>query len=96
MDDPFGPSILILIALLLAAVVRAAEAAIPFIDEGEANRRAEDGDAKARRALRLVRRSERAEFGEYRMAHALLTLFGAAAACAWPGGRLAARFAGTG
>ena len=96
MDDPFGPSIIIVIALLLAAVVRIAEAAIPFLDEGEVNRRAEEGDAKARRALRLIRRSERAEFGEYRMAHALLTLFGAAAACAWPGGRLAARFAGTG
>ena len=93
MDDPFGPSILILIALLLAAVVRAAEAAIPFIDEGEANRRAEDGDAKARRALRLVRRSERAEFGEFRMAHTLLLVAAGMAAFGWLGGALSARFA---
>ncbi|MDO4867661.1 MAG: hemolysin family protein [Clostridia bacterium] len=93
MDDPFGPSILILIALLLAAVVRAAEAAIPFIDEGEANRRAEEGDAKSRRALRLVRRSERAEFGEFRMAHALLLIAAGMAAFGWLGGALTARFA---
>ena len=61
MDDPFGPSIIIVIALALAAVVRAAEAAIPFIDEGETQRLAGDGDAKAKRALRLIRRHERAE-----------------------------------
>ena len=57
MDDPFGPSIIIVIALLLAAVVRIAEAAIPFLDEGETNRKAEEGDVKARRALRLIARS---------------------------------------
>ena len=93
MDDPFGPSIIALIALLLAAVVRVADAAIPFLDEGEINRKADEGDAKARRALRLIQRSERAEFGEFRMAHALLLIVAAVAACAAFGGRLAARFA---
>ena len=76
MDDPLSLSIIALIALILAAMVRTADAAIPFLDEGEVNRRAEEGDAKARRALRLIRRSERAEFGEYRMAHALLLMVG--------------------
>ena len=33
MDDPFGPSIIIVLSLILAALVRLAEAAIPFIDE---------------------------------------------------------------
>ena len=93
MDDPFGHSIVALIALILAAVVRAADAAIPFLDEGEINRRAEEGDAKARRALRLIRRSERAEFGEFRMAHTFLLLIGAVAAWIALGDRLAARFA---
>ncbi len=88
MDDPFGPSIFALIALILAAVVRTCEAAIPFLDEGEINRKAEEGDAKARRALRLIRRSERAEFGEFRMAHTFLLLAGAVAAWVAFGGQL--------
>ena len=92
MDDPFGPSILLFLTLLLAAVVRAAEAAIPFIDEGELKRQAEDGSARAQRAQRLIRRSERAEFGEFRMAHTLLLLCAAVAAWALFGDRLAARF----
>ena len=46
MDDPFGPGIIALLALLLAAIVRIADAAIPFLDEGEINRRAEENDAK--------------------------------------------------
>ena len=66
MDDPFGPSIVIFTALALAAVVRMAEAAVPFIDEGEAEKRAVTGDAKARRALRMVARAEK-PFGEFRM-----------------------------
>ena len=96
MDDPFGPSMIALIALLLAAVVRITDAAIPFLDEGEIHRKADEGDAKARRALRLIRCSERAEFGEFRMAHALLLIVAGAAACAAFGGRLAARFAAAG
>lgn len=96
MDDPFGPSIIALIALILAAVVRAAEAAIPFLDEGEIARRADEGDAKARRALRLIRRSERAEFGEFRMAHTFMLLIAAAATVAAFGGRLTARLAAAG
>ena len=96
MDDPFGPSLIALIALLLAAVVRIADAAIPFLDEGEIRRKAEEGDAKARRALRLIARSERAEFGEFRMAHTLLLLCSAVACHAALGSRLAARFAAAG
>ncbi|MBR1820686.1 MAG: HlyC/CorC family transporter, partial [Clostridia bacterium] len=80
----------------LAAIVRVAEAAIPFLDEGEINRKAEEGDAKARRALRLIRRSERAEFGEFRMAHTLLLLCAAVTAFAALGGLLAGRFASAG
>ena len=82
MDDPFGPGIIALLALLLAAIVRIADAAIPFLDEGEINRRAEENDAKARRALRLIRRAERAEFGEFRMAWTCLVLI--ALAALWP------------
>ena len=92
MDDPFGPSIISIVLLILAAVVRIADAAIPFLDEGEINRRADEGDAKARRALRLIKRSERAEFGEFRMAHALLLICAGVAACAAFGPGLAARF----
>lgn len=95
MDDPFGPSIIALIALILAAIVRAADAAIPFLDEGELNRRAEEGDAKARRAMRLIRRSERADYGEFTMAHALLLMIAAAALAMAFGGRLTGRFANT-
>ena len=96
MDDPFGPSIVILIAFVLAALVRMAEAAVPFIDQGEAQRRAEAGDPKARRTLRLVRRAERTDFGELRMTHALLLLVAAAAALRWLGDGLSDRFAAMG
>ena len=96
MDDPFGPSIIIILSLILAAAVRAAEAAIPFLDEGDVRRRADDGDAKARRSLRLIRRAEDAGFGEFRMAYGFLLLVAGAAAFALLGGRLAARFAGLG
>jgi CBS domain containing-hemolysin-like protein len=58
MDDPFGPSIVIFIALLLAVIVRMAEAAVPFIDEGETQKKADTGDAKARRALKLALKAE--------------------------------------
>ena len=97
MDDPFGPSIiLMIIALLLAAVVRAAEACISFVDEGELKRQAEAGSTKARRIQRLIARSERAEFGEFRMVHTLLIAVAAVAALGALSGRLAAQFAAAG
>ena len=73
MDDPFGPSIVIFIALLLAVIVRMAEAAVPFIDEGEAQKKADAGDAKARRALKLARKAEK-PFGEFQMSWICLVL----------------------
>lgn len=73
MDDPFGPSLIIFIALALAAILRMVEAAVPFIDEGEAQKRADTGDAKARRALKLARKAEK-PFGEFRMAWICLAL----------------------
>jgi len=87
MDDPFGPSIVIFIALSLAAVVRMAEAAVPFIDEGETQRRADAGDAKARRALRLARRAEK-PFGEFRMSWICLALIAFTALWALLNGRV--------
>ena len=73
MDDPFGPSIVIFIALTLAAIVRMAEAVVPFVDEGETQKKADIGDAKARRTLKLVRKAER-PFGEFRMSWICLVL----------------------
>ena len=73
MDDPFGPSIVIFIALTLAAIVRMAEAVVPFVDEGETQKKADIGDAKARRVLKLVRKAER-PFGEFRMSWICLVL----------------------
>ncbi len=87
MDDPFGPSIVILIALTLAVIVRMAEAAVPFIDEGEAQKKADIGDAKARRALKLVRRAER-PFGEFRMSWICLVLIAFTALIALLYGRI--------
>ena len=96
MDDPFGPSIFALIALILAALVRSAKAAIPFLDEGDTEHRAEEGDAKARRAMRLIHRSKRDGYGEFQMAHTLLIACAAVALYAAFGSRLAARFAASG
>ena len=73
MDDPFGPSIVLFIALLLAVIVRMAEAAVPFIDEGEAQKKADAGDAKARRALKLAHKAEK-PFGEFQMSWICLVL----------------------
>ena len=97
MDDPFGPSALILlICWLLAAIVRAAETAIHFIDEGENERLAETGDSKARKVQRLILLDRRASFGRFRMTHTLLLLFGAAAALLWLRAPLAARLSSVG
>jgi len=87
MDDPFGPSIVILIALSLAAVVRMAEAAVPFIDEGEAQKKADSGDAKAARALKLARKAEK-PFGEFRMSWICLALIALTALFALLYGRI--------
>ena len=95
MDDPLSPIIIVILSLLLAAVVRLAEAALPFIDEGEAQRQADAGDAKAKRALRLIRRSERSEFGEFRMTHAALLLCAVLAAWCWLGAGLTAKLSDT-
>jgi len=73
MDDPFGPSIVIFIALLLAVIVRMAEAAVPFIDEGETQKKADAGDGKARRALKLALKAEK-PFGEFQMSWICLVL----------------------
>ena len=73
MDDPFGPSIVIFIALLLAVIVRMAEAAVPFIDEGETQKKADAGDTKARRALKLALKAEK-PFGEFQMSWICLVL----------------------
>ena len=81
MEDPLSLSIIAIIALLLAAIVRLVEAAIPYIDEGEAQHQADVGDAKSKRALRLVRRAEDTDFGEYRMAWVCLFLISAFTAC---------------
>ena len=81
MEDPLSLSIIAIIALLLAAIVRLVEAAIPYIDEGEAQHQADVGDAKSKRALRLVRRAEGTDFGEYRMAWVCLFLISAFTAC---------------
>ena len=96
MDDPFGQLIVILILLILAAVVRAATAAIPYIDETEARRQADSGSAKARRALRLIKRADDAAFGELQMSYAWLLLGACIATQVWLGGALSARFVAMG
>ncbi len=87
MDDPFGPSIVLFIALLLAVIVRMAEAAVPFIDEGEAQKKADAGDAKARRALKLARKAEK-PFGEFQMSWICLVLIASTALWALLKGRV--------
>ena len=93
MDDPFGP-LIFFAALALAAVVRMAEAALPFVDEGEAHREAESGSAKAQRALRLIQRGQRAEFGEFRMSYGLLLMAALLGLAGWWTPRLSAAFPG--
>ena len=94
MDDPFGPISITVILFALAAIVRIAAAALPFIDEGELKREAEAGVPKARRALRLIRRiDDNTTFGEFQMAYCLLLLGACVACCAWLWDGLLARFA---
>ena len=93
MDDPFGHGMLILILFLLAACLRAAAAALPYLDEAETRRQAEEGDAHARRALRLIALWEESPFGVLHMAYVLLLMAGAMAAWAGYSGALLPAFA---
>ena len=88
MDDPFGPIIVFVIAFALAVIVRLAEGAIPWLDEGELRRLAEGDSPRARRAVRLIERAER-PFGSFRLAWTLLALIAWAALYAWLGGPFA-------
>ena len=67
MDDPLSPIIIVILSLLLAAVVRLAGAAVPFLDDAELRRQADEGAPKARRAVWLIERAEK-PFGEVRIA----------------------------
>ena len=87
MDDPFGPIIISIAAFALAFVVRLAEAAIPYLDEGELRRLAEGELPRARRAVRMFDRAER-PFNAFRMTWACLWLIGAMALAGGPGRRL--------
>ena len=75
MDDPLSPIIIVILSLLLAAVVRLAGAAVPFLDDAELRRQAEEGSPKARRAVWLIERAEK-PFGEVRAAWLGLLLTG--------------------
>ena len=75
MDDPLSPMIIILLSLLLAAVVRLADAAVPFLDDAELRRQAGEGASRARRAVWLIERAEK-PFGEVRIAWLGLLLTG--------------------
>ena len=78
MDDPFGPIIVAVIAFALSVPLRMAEAAIPYLDEGELRRLAEGESPRARRAVRLIERAER-PFGSFQLTWALLALIGGVA-----------------
>ena len=75
MDDPFGPLMITAAAFVLSFIIRLAEAAIPYLDEGELRRQAEGESTLARRAVRMIDRAER-PFGPFRMAWTLLMLIG--------------------
>lgn len=74
MDDPLGHIILIAVFFLLAAIVRIAVAAVPFIDESDVRRQAESGSRSAQRTLRLIQRASEAHFGELQMAYVWLLI----------------------
>ena len=75
MDDPLSPIIIIVLSVLLAAVVRLAGAAVPFLDDAELRRQADEGAPRARRAVWLIERAEK-PFGEVRIAWLCLLLIG--------------------
>ncbi|MBE5773943.1 MAG: HlyC/CorC family transporter [Clostridiales bacterium] len=76
MDDPLGHLILTALFFLLAAIVRIAAAAVPFIDESEVRRQAESGSRAARCTLRLIKKADAAPFGELHMAYVWLLICG--------------------
>ena len=82
MDDPFGPIIIIALSTLLAAIVRLAEACLPFLDEGELRRQAEGDSPRAKRAVRLIDRGEE-PFGPFRMSWTALALIAWIALHGW-------------
>ena len=75
MDDPLSPIIVMIVALLLAASVRLAAAAVPFLDDAELRRQAGEGAPKARRAVWLIERVEK-PFGDVTIAWLGLLLTG--------------------
>ena len=79
MDDPLSPIIVMIVALLLAAIVRLAAAAVPFLDDAELRRQAGEGAPKARRAVWLIERVEK-PFGDVTIAWLGLLLTGFALA----------------
>ena len=89
-DDPFGPVFFILLFTLLSAIVRLAAAALPYLDDGELKRLAEGDSPRARRALRLLERSEQpfSHFNQFHMAWASLLVADWAALYALVGKRL--------
>ena len=92
MDDPFGPMMLVVLLTLLAAVVRTAAAAIPWLDEGELRRLAEGDSPRARRAVRLIERSEQPfpQFSQFHMVWSMLLAADWSALYGLPGRRLTA------
>ena len=83
MDDPLGHIILIAVFFLLAAIVRIAAAAVPFIDESDIRRQAESGSRAAQRTLRLIRRADDEAFGELQMAYVWLLICPCISATMW-------------
>ena len=75
MDDPLSPVIISILSLLLAAIVRLANAAVPFLDDAELRRQADEGSPKAGRAVWIIDRAEK-PFGEVIVAWLSLLLIG--------------------
>ncbi len=71
MADPLGPCVLCVVLLLLAGCLYAVNTALPAVDEGELEKRADGGDSASKRALRLLKRFDQGH-GEIRMAYAFL------------------------
>ena len=95
MDDPFSPVFIIVIAFVCAAVVRAAASCVPFLDDAELRRQAEEGIPRAKRAVWLIGRTEK-HFGPVTVAWLCLVLI--AFAFTWVGffDRIAAALARSG
>lgn len=93
MDDPFGPVIILVFLTLLSALVRCAAAAIPYLDEGELRRLAEGESPRARRAVRLIERSEKPfePFNQFHMAWFCLLAADWTVLYGWLGARVATK-----